>query len=712
VPPLGLLATPPAAAPPAAAAFWRHVTQQDTTAVARHIADSVVIKSPLPDPLVPIVQWIFQKPGWLQATGLVLGTLVALAILAIAWRRRRAIGHWLATRDRAIKLVLGGGLAVILALIAGTGFKTYHFMMHDNHFCQGCHIFVPSGRVMARPDTGTYLMVNALEGKHDTLSCHSCHPFALKTQTLELIAWMTNRPDKVPPHGKVPRKICEQCHIKGEAKKYWQRIATTAGHRVHLDSDSLKGKIECLTCHARTAHRFQPVDSTCAQQGCHLVDSVKIRLGRMAARFRDWKPQPNEELLYCNSCHQFTAAAQFLSPDSALGLLRPTSRNCFKCHAMRVLLATFDPAREPHGGACGMCHNPHTNIKPADALKSCTTAQCHANWRDVDFHTGVTHRKVAEQCEICHDPHSARVDASDCVGCHRAVRYGPRSHLRPPLPFDTTAALRQTSLVDPAVGQPPWRPVRFREPPPGESRLREPRGGFLVLLAAQWQRAAPPRGEPPESRTDISASPNDTFPHKRHSRLPCLTCHDLRSKERKLTFEPPRGCQICHHQRPAQADCRKCHEQEQLAATLPMQVAVAVPQHERRRRTVQFQHVWHDTLACTTCHVTPVTLEPADSVLTCSACHAQHHSQTKNCAACHRTAAITKPHEPPVQPHLACEECHTPATVARLMPTRAFCLVCHKPQRDHYKPKECSVCHFQRSPTELQQALGRGGTRS
>ncbi len=671
-------------------------------AITGRLVDSVVIRSPLPDPLVPIVQWFFQKPGWVQATGAVLGALVALAVLAVAWRKRHAIGHWLATRDRGVKLALGGGLAAILALIAATGFKTYHFMMHDNHFCQGCHIFVPSGKVMARPDTGTYLMVNALEGKHDTLSCHSCHPFVLKTQTQELIAWMTNRPDKVPPHGKVPRKICEQCHVQGEAKKTWQRIATTAGHRVHLETDSLKGKIQCLTCHARTAHRFQPADTTCAQQGCHFTDSIRIRLGRMAVRFRDWKPQPNEEVLYCNSCHQFTADAQFLAADSALGLLRPTSRNCFKCHEMRTLLATFDPAREPHGGACGMCHNPHTNLKPADALKSCTDAQCHANWRDVEFHTGATHRKVAERCEVCHDPHSARVDASDCVGCHKAVRYGPRSHLRPPLPFDTTQALRQTSLREP----------RSQEPPLAEPRFREPRRGFVVLLAAQWQRAAPPKEEPPGSRSAVSASPSDTFPHKRHSRLPCLTCHDLRSKERKLTFEAPRGCQICHHQRPAQADCRKCHESDQLAATVPVQVAVTVPKHDRRRRTVRFEHVWHDTLACTTCHTTPVTLEPADSVLTCSACHAQHHGQTRNCAACHRTAAITQPHEPPVQPHIACEECHTRTTVARLMPTRAFCLVCHQPQRDHYKPKECSVCHFQRSPPDLQEAIRRGGARS
>ena len=69
-----------------------------------------------------------------------------------------------------------------------------------------------------------------------------------------------------------------------------------------------------------------------------------------------------------------------------------------------------------------MCHNPHTDVKPADALKSCADAQCHADWRDVDFHTGAAHRKVAQRCETCHLPHAARVDASDCVGCHESVR--------------------------------------------------------------------------------------------------------------------------------------------------------------------------------------------------------------------------------------------------------------------------------------------------
>ena len=103
----------------------------------------------------------------------------------------------------------------------------------------GCHIFVPSGQLFVRPDTGTYLLVNKLEGKHDTLTCHACHPFEVVAQTKELYYWILARPDKIPPHAKVPRQICEQCHVQGEAKKTWQRVASTAGHRTHLESDSL-----------------------------------------------------------------------------------------------------------------------------------------------------------------------------------------------------------------------------------------------------------------------------------------------------------------------------------------------------------------------------------------------------------------------------------------------------------------------------------------
>jgi hypothetical protein len=225
--------------------------------------------------------------------------------------------------------------------------------------------------------------------------------------------------------------------------------------------------------------------------------------------------------------------------------------------------------------------------------------------------------------------------------------------------------------------------------------------GALAVLAAETSFSP-----------GVSPALADTFPHERHSRLACLTCHDLRRKGTWLTFEAPRGCQICHHQRPAQADCASCHQPEELAATLPVQVAVAVPRHDRRRRTVQFNHLKHDTLVCTTCHVTPVALAPPDSVQTCTGCHAKHHAESLDCAACHRTATIAAPHERPVKAHAACDACHTEATVIRLVPTRSFCLACHEPQLDHYPPRECSACHFQRSPAELLPKLRRQGAPS
>jgi hypothetical protein len=168
--------------------------------VVGRLVDSVVVRSPLPDPLVPVVQWIFQKPGWVMVGGIVLGAMVALAVLVLLWRRRRAIGTWLVTRERGVKLAMVGAVGTVLLLMVGTGVKARNYMLHDNDFCAGCHIFVPSGQAFVQPDTGTYLLVNKHEGKHDTLSCHACHPFEIKVQSKELFYWIEARPDKIPPH--------------------------------------------------------------------------------------------------------------------------------------------------------------------------------------------------------------------------------------------------------------------------------------------------------------------------------------------------------------------------------------------------------------------------------------------------------------------------------------------------------------------------------
>lgn len=604
------------------------------------------------------------------------GVLFAAVLLGLvlrwAWPRRAEARSWLVTRSRGIKLALGGGVVIALALAATAGAASYRFVETDKRFCNGCHIFVASGQQWIPSDTGNYTLVPTLEGKHDTLSCHSCHPLKQVKEAVKLVLWMSGvRDTTIPPHAKVPRAICQDCHVRGDASETWQAIAATAGHRAHLESDSstLKGKIECLTCHARTAHRFPPVNATCGQSGCHSPSETHVVLGKMA----------NADLaLHCTGCHAFTATVPLLATrDSAAATLRPAAQQCFRCHEMKARLPDFDAARDPHNGNCGMCHNPHTQTTPAAAKATCTTAGCHADWRTEPFHIGEQHNAMAKDCTTCHSPHAARVDASDCSGCHSEVRQRKGGRLRPPMPFDTTAALRSQSLA-----------------PPGE-RPSKVKGD------------APPGDPPPPARRHSPRLPPDSFAHSRHKQLACLTCHRTESRHGTLTFERPRGCQICHHQAPAGSKCATCHEPDRLAGELPLTIDIRAAGQGEHQRSVGFRHPVHDSLPCVSCHTQPVTLAPSDSAVTCRGCHIAHHADGQSCAACHRTPEILSVHARADRSHLACDDCHVTATITPLNPGRSFCLACHENGVDHYRDRECSSCHLGATPAEYRPRLLR-----
>jgi len=322
-----------------------------------------------------------------------------------------------------------------------------------------------------------------------------------------------------------------------------------------------------------------------------------------------------------------------------------------------------------------MCHNPHTQTQPVEAGQTCASAKCHADWRSEPFHIGKNHGAISDECTLCHQPHQAKVDASDCAGCHAAVkqrRAGRR--LSPPLPFDTTKALRRISLRPPkGKGDGPF----FDDPPPGEA----PRGGTLAAV--------------------------DTFPHDRHKKLSCITCHASQREHGRLTFQPPRGCQICHHQAPQTNDCAVCHQPAALVRPESVTVRVTVAAHPERRHAARFDHATHRTVKCVACHTTPVSLDPESKAAACAACHDDHHAGGKQCSACHTGDAAERrtAHAPPVEAHVACDACHTPAIVARLVPDRALCVTCHAKQRDHYPDRECTLCHFGSSPDRFRDHL-------
>ncbi len=634
--------------------------------------DSVVVESPLPGGVATVIRFLFQAvPQWFQVVGFLIGVLIALALLVYVLTKYREIGQWVRTRSWALQV----GLLLVAVVLVGTaawaGKVSWDYMQHDNSFCTGCHVMEPA-------------FTRFSESEHDTLSCHDCHQQSIYASMRQLYLWVAERPEEIRDHSPVPNAVCENCHVTGEPE-VWQRVASTAGHRTHLESDSVALRdILCVSCHGLELHRFVPVDSTCSQADCHV--DVDITIGKMQ----------NQTTLHCVTCHQYTVEVPALATrDSAAGTLVPGESACFSCHEMEAILADFDPVFDPHSGTCGMCHNPHQQEVAADADATCATAQCHVDWRDEPFHVGTQHVDVGRACTLCHEPHRARVDASDCQACHlriaddqRAPR-AVRQRLRRIAPFDTAQALRQTSLP------PPHRPFPASAPVDPE----RPRGKGDVL---------PPTG-PREAQASITlqATPPDSFSHDQHADLACLTCHETRTGHGALTFEQPRGCQICHHQAPITADCSSCHTEEELRAPLATTVSVTVEDYPARERQVGFVHDQHTELRCVECHTEPVSLVTTSAVATCTDCHDDHHTASRDCISCHTPLPADTLHAPPAEAHEACDACHTVDTVARLLPDSPFCLTCHAEAGDHYPDRTCSGCHLNSTPEDFRHRLVR-----
>ncbi|MEX2177212.1 MAG: hypothetical protein WD801_00785 [Gemmatimonadaceae bacterium] len=646
-------------------------------------ADSIVVESPLPGGVSAVVRFLLNTvPPWVQMGGVVVGAVVAIFVLRQLFLRRAAIRAWLASRTRGVRLALAMAAVVVFAAAAGAGTATWNYTQHANDFCIGCHVMNPA-----------FQKFGAEANKHAELSCHDCHQQPLSASVRQLYLWVAERPEKIGEHAKVANRVCETCHVTGDTAT-WQRIAATAGHRVHLESDSSAlDDMQCVSCHGVEVHRFKPVNETCGQSDCHKASETGIVLGKMAT----------QTVRHCTSCHAFTADVPALATrDSARGTLVPGKGECLGCHEMQQVLKDFNEGKDPHGGKCGACHNPHTQKTPAAAAMSCATAGCHANWRDEAFHVGASHRRVGAQCLTCHMPHAAKVDASSCEGCHVSVR--ARGKLRPPLPFDTTRALRRVGT--PATPPPPeTHPGSWHSVLTGSLREdgSEPDSGDDATLFEQDETI------PDEQFLDVRLSrpppaSADSFPHARHAKLACLTCHETGAGHGRLTFERPRGCAICHHQAPAADKCASCHRTERYAGPKHATVTVTVPGRSPNPRPVDFLHARHSARSCVECHTTPVTLSPAQAL--CQDCHSEHHAADRTCSSCHAIVEPKAEHKTLEMAHQRCDACHTATTVERLTPARSFCSTCHAAKaKDHYDRKECSVCHFLADPDVYRSKL-------
>jgi hypothetical protein len=422
---------------------------------------------------------------------------------------------------------------------------------------------------------------------------------------------------------------------------------------VHVLSDTAKAlKIECLTCHGVTAHRFVPAGQTCAQKGCH--EQTEFQLGKMAA----------QTSLHCTMCHDFTApAGERVALDSAKRAMTPTNTNCFRCHEMRAKLAAFVPANDPHRGRCGDCHNPHSQKAPSESWKTCTNSGCHARADTLTaFHRGIAPNALAD-CQSCHKAHDWKVKGESCLGCHKDIYQ------------DRPAAGRSAAATS---AHSPVRRVGY---------AAEGRGRPHFSLASY-------------SVASSSAAQAPTVPPLRHSQhrgVACTACHATTGdKHGALVLRTKTDCLTCHHGAEPKAGsgpiaCTQCHtptELSTLAPVVPVSVRMTVTTAPKTR-SLPFRHARHTTVTCVTCHATAVTRAVSND---CASCHADHHGATRACITCHAGAQSVHKRAA-VHQGCAGSGCHQDAAVLNLTATRNVCLTCHNDKVNHKSGGECAKCH-------------------
>ncbi len=524
----------------------------------------------------------------------------------------------------AVLVAIGAGVVAIAVAGGLQLYRTYDYIQHDNDFCLSCHLMVDPFERFAR-------------SAHRGLGCKACHQPTLVTRSTMALTQVLENPDSLEAHAEVPNRVCVECHVEGDPIA-WRNIASSAGHRVHLESgDPSIAELECVQCHSSSVHEFTATDETCGQSGCH--EDQRIQLGEMGAL-----------TIHCATCHDFNQQVASAAADSAQLALQPQREECLSCHAMRERLADFPLAGDdPHGGACGACHNPHEQAQPADAFATC--AGCHSQADTLTpFHRGLD-AGVLETCSRCHGAHTFHADGSDCQACH-------------------TEAGGTTT-----VSRAPARALRLL--------------AALVLPA----RAAAQQPEP-----DVPAD----FDHARHVQVECLACHDVESTHGSVTVSGLRECRACHHSGPVVQRCERCHQPAEYAsqrfqATRPFTPTVG----RAADRSFPFDHRAHTDVACASCHSRSPDLSAAR--IDCAFCHEQHHEPANDCMACHRTprqGAHTR------ASHLTCagSGCHSSPPVNAAQRTRTLCLGCHQDMTDHQPGRRCEACHA--LPDALQTEAG------
>ena len=116
----------------------------------------------------------------------------------------------------------------------------------------------------------------------------------------QLVLWVAEKPQAIPPHAKVPNDVCGKCHIQKEgADSVWKRIIATAGHRIHLNFGFRRAQEPAVHQVPRSGGApLRPGGLDLRPASCH--QTVPIKLAKMGG----------QTSLHCVKCHQFTRGGE------------------------------------------------------------------------------------------------------------------------------------------------------------------------------------------------------------------------------------------------------------------------------------------------------------------------------------------------------------------------------------------------------------------
>ena len=226
--------------------------------------------------------------------------------------------------------------AVALLVLGGAygAARLKRYVDTDAGLCAQCHRSSPEFALWTK-------------GSHRSVACQRCHHATPAEGLAMLRAFLGGKsPDGAKPHARVEVGACAACHLSHD--RQWPQFEASRGHRIH----AVQAKIECVRCHAAGVHGFEPVVSSC--RGCHGEHLVRAT---------------GMQQLHCFACHNF------LSPDPGL---RPTRRDCLRCHRAEGVSPARFADDAPMQLECGSCHKPHAKTA-AEERVACTA--CHVRWR-------------------------------------------------------------------------------------------------------------------------------------------------------------------------------------------------------------------------------------------------------------------------------------------------------------------------------------------